>query len=129
MELKIRPIINDLFYATATYESLEATAIGHTKDEAAKKALEWLKREIEVEEARDFHIETDEDCDLKAGEYEFYGDHQALFIGEFLKDEIWNKLEEEVQELAVDLAKIAFKAPLRYIVGASVGHSAGGLFF
>jgi len=129
MELKIRPIINDLFHATVTYESLEATAIGYTKDEAAKKALEWLKREIEAEEDRDFHIEIDEDCDLKTGGDEFDDDCQALFIGEFLEDEIWNKLEEEVQELAMNVAKIAFKASLRYIVGASVGHSDGGLFF
>lgn len=129
MELKIKPIVNGLFHATVTHEEFEATAVGHTKDEATKRSLEWLKREIEIFcEAEEATVEND-NCDMEDIEDTFTNDEQELDSGEFLNDEIWKGLEEEVQELAVEVAKVALRAALHCAVRASIGGSTGGLFF
>ncbi|BBD58086.1 hypothetical protein NIES2109_08550 [Nostoc sp. HK-01] len=130
MKLIIKPIVNGLFQATLSYEEFEATAVGHTKDEATKKALEWLKREIEmyyeIENAESSAIETDDKFEL---EDELDEQEQALYSGEFLNDEIWKGLEKEVQTLAMQIVMVALKATLKYAFRASVGSSVGGLFF
>jgi len=93
-----------------------------------KKALEGLKREIEAEEAGNDGIEIEnEDLDSAATENEL-DDEQDLYTGEFLKDEVWSGLEEEVQKLAIEVAKIALRVTLRYMMRASTGGSVGGLF-
>ncbi len=46
LNLKIKPIVNGLFHATLTHRGSEVTAIGSTKDEAAEKALERLRGEV-----------------------------------------------------------------------------------
>ncbi len=48
MELTVKPIVNGLFQATITHKGLETTAVGHTRDEAIQKALDWMHREIET---------------------------------------------------------------------------------
>jgi len=120
MRLTIKPIVNGLFHATIVHEGFKSTAIGSTKDEATKKALQWLKREITSQ-----NPDIDQDFDLKDLKNELDEDEQALLSGEFLKDKIWNGLEREIQELAVDVAKIALKAALKYAIVGSIG----GAFF
>lgn len=126
MKLIIKPIVNSLFHATVSHEGFEATGIGYTKDEAAKKALECLKREVEfyykAEEAESSDIEIDKESDLDDIE-------DSLCDKEILKDKIWKTLEEEVQEFAIEVAKIAFRAALGYAIKASIAGSTGGLFF
>ncbi len=129
MELKIKPIVNGLFQATITLEEFEATAVGHTKDEATKKALKWLKREIEISCKAEISVTENDDNDLEDIEDTFDADEQKLHSGEFLNDEAWQGLEEEVQKLAMQVAKVALKATLYYAVRASIGGSTGGLFF
>ena len=102
--------------------------LSYTKNEVTKKALEGLKREIEAEEAGNDGIEIEnEDLDSAATENEL-DDEQDLYTGEFLKDEVWSGLEEEVQKLAIEVAKIALRVTLRYMMRASTGGSVGGLF-
>ncbi|NEZ67838.1 hypothetical protein D0962_34645 [Leptolyngbyaceae cyanobacterium CCMR0082] len=125
MKLKIKPIVNGLFHATITQEGFEATAIGHTKDEAAKKALEWLKREIEISYKAEISAIENDDNDLEDIEDTFDADEQKLYSGEFLNGEVWEGLEEEVQRLAMQVAKVALKATLYYAVRGSIG----GVFF
>lgn len=48
MALTVKPIVNGLFQATITHKNLETTAVGHTRDEAAQKALERMHRELET---------------------------------------------------------------------------------
>ncbi|MBD2496101.1 hypothetical protein [Nostoc sp. FACHB-280] len=133
MKLKIKPIVNGLFQATLSYEEFEATAVGHTKDEATKKALEWLKREIElsyeIEKAESACVEKNEEFELESIEDELDDQEQSLYSGEFLNDEIWLELEKEVQKLAMQVAVVALKATLKYAFRASIGGSVGGLFF
>ncbi len=129
MELKIKPIVNGLFHATITQEGFEATAVGHTKDEATMKALERLKREIEISCKAEVFVTENDGNGLEDIEDSFDIDEQKLYSGEFLNDEAWKGLEEEVQKLAIQVAKVALKAALHYAVRASIGGSTGGLFF
>lgn len=129
MELKIKPIVNGLFHATITLEGFEATAVGHTKEEATKRALEWLKREVEISCEDKIFVTENDDCDMEGIEDTFDADEQELYSGEFLNDEVWKGLEEEVQKLAVQVARMALKAALQCAVRASIGGSVGGLFF
>ncbi len=104
VELNVKPIVNGLFHATVTHKGLQGTAVGHTKDEATKKALEWLKREVNATGAQTLQIETSSRS--------------------FLTDKVWKELDPEVQELAADISKIALKSAFKYAIRASIG----GLF-
>jgi hypothetical protein len=104
VQLNVKPIVNGLFHATVTHKGLQGTAVGHTKDEATEKALEWLRREIEAAGAK--------------------GSQKETYSRDFLKDKVWKELDPEVQELAADISKIALKAALKYAIRASIG----GLF-
>ena len=119
MNLHIKPIINGLFYATITQDQFAATAVGHTKDEAAKRALGWLKREIEF--ACNHQITITEDDDLDYVQDTFDADEQALYRGDFLNNGIWKGLEEEVQKLAIQVARLALKATVFYAAIAFIG--------
>ena len=44
----VKPIINNLFSAEVSWESLKATAIGKSAKDAEIKALALLKREVEI---------------------------------------------------------------------------------
>ncbi|MDJ0733685.1 MAG: hypothetical protein QNJ47_06280 [Nostocaceae cyanobacterium] len=44
----VKPIINSLFSAEVTREEFRGTAIGESPEDAELKAIEWLKREVEI---------------------------------------------------------------------------------
>ena len=48
IQLTCKPIINNLFEAKAIYENFEGKAIADTQEKATQKAVEWLKREIDL---------------------------------------------------------------------------------
>jgi hypothetical protein len=132
MKLKIKPIVNNLYHATISHGELESTAVGATKGGATKKALEWFKREIEtyyqLEEADNSDLDLDDNCVADDLEDILTDEEKMLSSGEFLNDETWNGLEDEVHELARHVAKIALKAALKFAIKASIGGSCGGLF-
>ncbi len=128
MNLHIKPIINGLFYATITQDQFAATAVGHTKDEAARRALEWLKREIEF--ACDHQVTiTEEDADLQYIQDTFDADEQALYRGEFLNNGIWQGLEEDIQKVAMQVAKLSLKATVFYAAISFIGDWTSWFFF
>ncbi|PZV23682.1 MAG: hypothetical protein DCF12_18570 [Snowella sp.] len=48
IQLTCKRIINNLFEAKAIYENFEGKAIADTQEKATQKAIEWLKREIDL---------------------------------------------------------------------------------
>ena len=48
IQLTCKRIINNLFEAKAIYENFEGKAIADTQEKATQKAVEWLKREIDL---------------------------------------------------------------------------------
>ncbi|MGL6344907.1 MAG: hypothetical protein ACRC80_37860 [Waterburya sp.] len=125
MKLIIKSIINGLFEAKIIYERFEVTAIGHTKDEATRNALKWLKREIEMSpQSSNYHVEKYRDFDLETLGKEL-DDKQPLYV---LKGEEWKGLERDIQLMAHEISQITLKAALRYAVRASVGGAIGFIF-
>ncbi|HEY9749882.1 MAG TPA: phosphopantetheine-binding protein [Allocoleopsis sp.] len=118
MELKIKPIVNSLFYATVTHEGFEGTAVGYTKDEAAKKALGWLQREIEIAKAELDSMSSNRDSILRAIENRL--DEQVLYTNECLQDDIWQELETDSRELAKKIIKMTLEAKYKYSMKTSV---------
>ncbi len=48
IQITCKRIINNLFEAKAVYENFEGKGIADTQGKATKKAVEWLKREIDL---------------------------------------------------------------------------------
>lgn len=123
MKLEIKSIVNGLFSAKINHEQFEATAVGYTKDEATQKALEWLKREIEIF----YQWEEKDPSKLEEIEYELEDNNLELQSGDFLNDDIWKGLDEEIRQLALKVMIIALKASLKSALISSTGGSLGGL--
>ncbi|WP_024546201.1 hypothetical protein [Picosynechococcus sp. NKBG15041c] len=124
MNLKIKPIVNGLFEATLTHEDFQVTAIGSGKNEATLKAIKRLQQEIEI--AYDTRMSEIENEDYLLDEEE---EEEEFYDERFLEDEIWQNLDQEIQELALKIAQFTFKAALGCAIRGSIGGSMGGLFF
>lgn len=121
MNLRVKPIVNGLFSATVTCEGFLETAVGSTRDEAARKAIARLKRGLEAQIATISALAEGEELEID-GAIDL--EERASSRSDFLGNSVWDNLDEKTKMMAVEVGKLALHAALKHAVTASVG----GLF-
>lgn len=121
MNLEVKPIINELFCATIKSNGVIETAVGHSQDEAATKALSRLKQILEEEIDTASLLVEDEDFEDS--------DEVKLEVSYILCSSVWDGLAEKTKSLAVEVGKIAIQAAIRSAVVDSAEGSLGDVIF